>query len=82
MQTDYCSNKTSFNSGDGGASECGNWEKEVFHIDCRSNPDFFGDLFSWQAVYELKYELCPYPWRVPSVQDFRDLDIAMGGNGQ
>jgi hypothetical protein len=26
-------------------------------------------------------ELCPYPWRVPTVQNFIDLDIAFGGNG-
>jgi uncharacterized protein (TIGR02145 family) len=25
--------------------------------------------------------LCPYPWRVPTQQDFRDLDIALGGTG-
>jgi len=25
--------------------------------------------------------LCPYPWRVPTQQDFSDLDIALGGDG-
>jgi len=39
-------------------------------------------LFSWQAVYELRYELCPYPWRVPTAQDFFMLDIIMGGTGR
>ena len=27
-------------------------------------------------------QLCPYPFRVPTRQDFIDLDINMGGNGQ
>ncbi|MCL2412933.1 MAG: fibrobacter succinogenes major paralogous domain-containing protein [Bacteroidales bacterium] len=74
VQTDLCSNKTTFDGGD--------HERSVFHISCRSNPDFPGDLFSWQAVYELRNELCPYPWRVPTVQDFIDLDIALGGTGE
>jgi len=68
--------KTSFN---GGTLEAGVW---TFHVDCRSNPGFPGDLFSWLAVYELREELCPYPWRVPTMEDFIDLDIAMGGNGR
>jgi len=53
-----------------------------FLIDCRSNPGQKGDLFSWRAVSELKDVLCPYPWRVPTVQDFIDLDIALGGTGE
>ena len=73
VQTDYCSHKTSFYGGNFGTS--------IFNIDCRSNPEFPGDLFSWQAVYELRDELCPYPWRVPTMQDFIDLDIALGGTG-
>jgi uncharacterized protein (TIGR02145 family) len=51
--------------------------------DCRSgNPGFAGSLFSWCAVIRFQDELCPYPWRVPTRQDFRNLDIAMGGNGE
>jgi len=73
VQTDYCSERTEFN---GGSFRSG------FNIDCRSNPDQKGDLFSWQAVYELKNELCPYPWRVPTKQDFIDLDVAFGGTGE
>jgi len=53
-----------------------------FHADCRSNPGFPGDLFSWCAVVRFADELCPYPWRVPSMQDFIYLDVALGGNGQ
>ena len=77
VETVNCSdiNKISFNGG---------WPGSGFIVDCRSNPDANqkGNMFSWQAVYELKDELCPYPWRVPTAQDFIDLDIAMGGNGQ
>jgi len=53
-----------------------------FNADCRSNPGFPGDLFSWCAVVRFADELCSAPWRVPKMQDFIDLDIAMGGNGQ
>jgi len=78
VQTDYCSNKTEF---DGGVWD---WNKrfESFNVDCRSNPDFLGDLFSWRAVNKLGSELCPYPWRVPTEQDFIRLDIALGGTGE
>lgn len=73
VQTDDCRNKTSFSG----------WSLAAgYNVDCRSNPDQRGVLFSWQAVYELREELCPYPWRVPTREDFRDLDIAMGGTGQ
>jgi len=66
VQTSVCNNKTTF---------LGN------SADCRSNPNHKGDLFSFNAVSEFKYELCPYPWRVPTKQDFIDLDITLGGNG-
>jgi len=72
VQTSFCSNKTSYNGVLGG----------IYNIDCRSNPDQKGDLFSWRAVNELKDHLCPHPWRVPTQQDFIDLDIALGGTGQ
>ena len=49
--------------------------------DCRSNPDYKGDLFSWYAVDSYKSQLCPSGWRVPTRQDFIDLDIALGGTG-
>ncbi|MDR0437156.1 MAG: hypothetical protein LBH22_02500 [Bacteroidales bacterium] len=74
VQTDSCSHKTSF---DGGT-----WQTLIFNIDCRSNPDYKGDLFSWRAVNELKDKFCPHPWRVPTRQDFVNLDIVLGGNGQ
>ncbi|MCL2414468.1 MAG: Ig-like domain-containing protein [Bacteroidales bacterium] len=71
VQTDSCRHKMAFSG----------WSAGTYNVDCRSNPDQRGTLFSWQAVYELKEELCPYPWRVPTREDFRDLDIAMGGTG-
>jgi len=52
-----------------------------FHVDCRSNPTHKGDFFSWCAVNRHASTLCPHPWRVPTQQDFIDLDIAMGGSG-
>ena len=52
-----------------------------FNADCRSNPGFPGDLFSWCAVVRFASLLCPYPWRVPTMPDFIDLDIALGGTG-
>ncbi|MCL2417585.1 MAG: Ig-like domain-containing protein [Bacteroidales bacterium] len=52
-----------------------------FNADCRSNSNLPGDLFSWCAVVRFADDLCPYPWRVPTTDDFRDLDIALGGTG-
>jgi len=66
LQTSFCRNKVTFNGNS---------------VDCRSNPGQKGDLFSGYAVSELKNQLCPSPWRVPTVQDFIDLDVALGGTG-
>ncbi len=52
-----------------------------YTIDCRTNPSYAGDLFSWCAVNNYQTTLCPSPWRVPSVDDFINLDKAMGGTG-
>ena len=68
--------KTSF---DGGVADNLNAAQNA---DCRSNPGFPGDLFSWCAVVRFGNRLCPYPWRVPTQQDFIDLDIALGGTGR
>ncbi len=51
-----------------------------FCADCRQNPDY-GDLFSWQAVNQYDSILCPDDWRVPTKEDFVNLDIALGGTG-
>jgi uncharacterized protein (TIGR02145 family) len=58
---------------------------------CRATPnDHPGDFFTWCAVVRFADILCPYPWRVPTRQDFINLDIALarghaddaGGNRQ
>jgi len=46
---------------------------------CQNSP--YGDLFSWHAVNAYKDQLCPGDWRVPTHQDFINLDMAMGGTG-
>jgi len=71
VETSFCRDKTTF----------GNGSLFTFIMDCRSNPDQKGDLFSWSAVDRYKSEFCPAPWRVPTQQDFINLDIAMGGTG-
>ncbi|MCL2028776.1 MAG: hypothetical protein FWG79_09880, partial [Bacteroidales bacterium] len=71
VQTTNCDSRTSYNGG-----SVGN-----FNSDCRSNPGYTGDLFSWCAVVRFQDSLCPHPWRVPTLQDFIDLDLAMGGSG-
>jgi uncharacterized protein (TIGR02145 family) len=55
---------------------------EIFLSDCRSNPDYKGDLFSWEAVNQYQNVLCPNGWRVPTKEDFVDLNIALGGTGE
>ncbi|MCL2412683.1 MAG: fibrobacter succinogenes major paralogous domain-containing protein [Bacteroidales bacterium] len=53
-----------------------------FNADCRSNPNQRGDLFSWCAIYRFGHLLCPYPWRVPTAEDFIVLDRILGGTGE
>ena len=73
VQTIDCSNKTTFDGGD--------YMTSSYNVDCRSNPGQKGDLFSWRAVKEV-VGICPQGWRVPDTADFRNLDIALGFNGQ
>jgi uncharacterized protein (TIGR02145 family) len=72
VQATNC-NKNTFDGGD--------FRSLNFKADCRSNPDYKGDLFSWCAVRRFAEQLCPPPWRVPTQQDFINLDRAMGGSG-
>jgi hypothetical protein len=52
-----------------------------FNADCRSNPSGFrGDFFSWCAVVRFAEVLCPYPWRVPTREDFMRLSNALCDN--
>ena len=61
--------KTSFNT------VCRSCENNLsYNADCRSNPDYPGDLFSWCAVFRFQDELCPAPWRVPTREDFISLN--------
>jgi len=63
--------KTSFDGGSWSSDKQrgnNNW-----NADCRSNPGFPGDLFSWCAVQRFGNLLCPSPWRVPTRADFRRL---------
>jgi len=64
--------KTTFNS------SSGSLDAIRFYAECRSNPDFPGDFFSWCAVVLFANKLCPYPWRVPTAEDFLDLATAFG----
>jgi uncharacterized protein (TIGR02145 family) len=72
--------KESFNGGDFWQTKEGATSM-IFNTDCRSNESY-GDLFSWCTVVRFQNELCPAPWRVPMSEDFRDLDIALGGTGK
>jgi len=54
-------------------------DREQFNADCRSNPGF-GDLFSWCAVMRFQKQLCPEPWRVPTVEDFIELNRILENN--
>lgn len=62
------------NQFDGGSAD------SSYKVDCRASEGF-GDLFSWEAVNLHSAELCPRGWRIPTREDFFDLDIALGGNG-
>lgn len=58
----------------------GGTNAEGFKADCRQNGSH-GDLFSWEAVNGHADLLCPEGWRVPTVEDFVALDLAIGGTG-
>ena len=73
VQTTNCSNRNTFNGRNG--------TNRTYNADCRSNPDRKGDLFSWCAIVRFQDQLCPNTWRVPTREDFRNLDIALGGSG-
>ncbi|MCL2028454.1 MAG: hypothetical protein FWG79_08230, partial [Bacteroidales bacterium] len=50
--------------------------------DCRNSTNgFSGDYFNFCLVLRHAATLCPSPWRVPTCQDFIELDVALGGNG-
>jgi hypothetical protein len=47
--------------------------------DCRTNPGYAGDLFSWCAVEKYAAQVCPFPWRIPMPDDFCRLHKAVTG---
>jgi hypothetical protein len=62
--------KTTFN---GGSSVT-----QSYNVDCRNNPSYSGDLFSFCATFRHAEKLCSPPWRVPSARDFEMLLDAFG----
>ncbi len=68
-------------------SVCSGRSPNIFEIgnptncfaNCRSNPGQKGDFFSWCAVMRFGDILCPYPWRVPTKDDFLELVLALDG---
>jgi uncharacterized protein (TIGR02145 family) len=41
-----------------------------------------GYLYNWKCVNDYATQLCPYPWRMPTMDDFIALDKAFGGSGE
>jgi uncharacterized protein (TIGR02145 family) len=52
-----------------------------FKADCHTNGEY-GDLFSWGAVNLNGDNLCPDEWRVPTTEDFGELDKAITGRDE
>ena len=73
VQADSCSNAADFL----GMGESRGQRFSL--IGCRSNPDYPGDFFTWCAVVSFASTLCPEPWRVPTAEDFCNLDKILIG---
>jgi uncharacterized protein (TIGR02145 family) len=76
IQTPKC-NKADFDGGE--------WDATPKpKADCRSytheGTTYY--YYSWPYVNANAAAMCPSPWRVPSKQDFIDLDVALGGSGE
>ena len=61
--------KTAFNGGTVGSVKS----------DCRTNPNYAGDYFSWCAAIKYPDQLCPFPWRLPTPEDICRLHKAVTG---
>ena len=58
------------------------WSSSNVNADCRNSTNGSGvHYFSWCYVMRNAATLCPSPWRVPTCQDFVNLDVALGGDG-
>jgi uncharacterized protein (TIGR02145 family) len=67
---------------DGGTINADFPQNSVFMPACRMNLQRnYGDLFSWQAVFQFRDRLCPEGWRVPTNEEFMQLDLSLGGTG-
>jgi uncharacterized protein (TIGR02145 family) len=76
VQADSCSNVEEFV---GSGANRGGFRFAL--VNCRSNPEQSGDLFTWCAATSFASQLCPEPWRVPTAVDFCNLDrILMGSD--
>jgi hypothetical protein len=45
----------------------------------KDNGTTYGYYYNWTCVNEYAIALCPYPWRVPSVNDYKILISCAGG---
>jgi len=48
----------------------------------RDNPGYKGYVYNLAYVIANQDKLCPAPWRVPSPNDLKNLDKALGGTGE
>ncbi|MCL2028745.1 MAG: fibrobacter succinogenes major paralogous domain-containing protein [Bacteroidales bacterium] len=69
VTTSNCNSRTSFTA-DNTVTDCRN-----------ATNGFDGDYFNFCFVISYQNQLCPGDWRVPTRQDFINLDIALGGTG-
>ncbi|MCL2028284.1 MAG: hypothetical protein FWG79_07340 [Bacteroidales bacterium] len=69
----------------GNTTNIDEYANSVAVADCRqarqAGVGFLGHYFSWCMVHRFAAQLCPGDWRVPSCQDFVNLDVALGGTG-
>ncbi len=80
VRTDEQSNEREFFNGVDEWCEDPTHAHPLYFCDARVNQTReYGDLFSWCAVAMYRKQLCPDGWRVPSSDDFRALNIALGG---
>ncbi len=80
VRTDEQSNERPFFNGVDEWCEDPTHAHPLYFCDARVNQTReYGDLFSWCAVAMYRKQLCPDGWRVPSSNDFRALNIALGG---
>lgn len=50
--------------------------------DYRDNAGYKGFYYNWYYINEHKDKICPCSFRLPVADDFKNLDIALGGTGE